>query len=182
MESCPHCSYTGKSLRKHLSKATNCKRLFQHECQLPAATPKPFPPKVLEMPQNNFTFSSNDSNCSMITEDDTEPHDAQSNSSHFTDKTSNDKPVAMPKKSSYGFTIDQYCETDLAKLLNNKHVPHGLYQDVLEWACKAKRMKYSFEPKRTKRSTLIRHLSIGGSKIKIVTLFKNKFHCQENPH
>ena len=159
MESCPHCSYTGKSLRKHLSKATKCKRLFQHECQLPAATPKPFPPKVFEMPQNDFTFSNNDSNSSMTTEGDMESHDAQSNSSHCTDEASNDKPVAMPNESSYGFTIDQYCETDLAKLLNDKHVPHGLYQDVLEWACKAKQMKYSFEPKRTKRSTLIRHLS-----------------------
>ena len=161
MESCPHCSYAGKSLRKHLSKAPNCKRLFQQkqECQLLAAMPKPFPPEEIIMPQNDFVFSSNDSSGTMITDGDMEPHDTQSNSAHCTDEASNDSPAAMPKESSHGFTVDQYCETDLAKLLNDKHVPHGLYQDVLQWARKAKRMKYSFEPKRIKRSTLIHHLS-----------------------
>ena len=124
---------------------------------------KPPPCKVIVMPQNDVNFSNNDSeddgSNTIITERERESDDAQSHASYLTGETSNCSPAAMPKESSHGFTIDQYCETDLAKLLNDKHVPHGLYQDVLEWAHKAKRMKYSFEPKRVKRSTLVRHLS-----------------------
>ena len=85
--------------------------------------------------------------------------DTLSNGSPFSDVASDCSDVPVPKESSHGFTIDQYCETDLAKLLNDKQVPHGLYQDVLQWAHKAKRMKYSFKPKRAKRSTLVQHLS-----------------------
>ena len=166
MESCPHCLCEGKSLRKHLSKAPNCKRLFHesHESQLAAAMPKPSPPKVIKTPQHNVTSSCNDDNSNddsdaFITERENESNDTASHVSHCTDATSNGAPAALAKESSHGFTVDQCCETDLAKLLNDKHVPHGLYQDVLEWARKAKRMKCSFEPKREKRSTLIKHLT-----------------------
>ena len=170
METCPHCSYRGKSLRKHLSKALNCKRLFQHGQQSQesnAAKRKPPPFQVIEiLPQDDVVFSSNDGidDCSwsstIITEREKESDENQSNASCLTDGTSIGCSLAvMPKLSSHGFTIDQYCETDLAKLLNDKHVPHGLYQDILEWAHRAKRMKYSFQPKRLQRSTLIRHLS-----------------------
>eukprot|EP00546_Thalassionema_frauenfeldii_P003957 CAMPEP_0178923108 /NCGR_PEP_ID=MMETSP0786-20121207/16534_1 /TAXON_ID=186022 /ORGANISM="Thalassionema frauenfeldii, Strain CCMP 1798" /LENGTH=266 /DNA_ID=CAMNT_0020597563 /DNA_START=97 /DNA_END=897 /DNA_ORIENTATION=+ len=161
MEFCPNCSYKGKSLRKHLSKAPNCKRLFQQneERHLAAATPKRFPPKEIEMPQNNFFCSSLDDNSPMISNRGIEQNDNYSDFAHLEDDSSDISSVAMPKVSSHGFTVDQYCETDLAKLLNDKHVPHGLYQDILQWACRAKRMKYSFEPKRTKRSTLILRLS-----------------------
>lgn len=162
MESCPHCSYAGKSLRKHLSKAPNCKRMFQQhqESQFAVAMPKTFPPKEIAMPKNDINFSSNDSSGTMTMDRDMELDDFLSNGTpHSSDMTSVCSNIDMPKESSLGFTIDQYCETDLAKLLNDKHVPHGLYQDVLQWAHKAKRMRYSFEPKRAKRSTLIRHLS-----------------------
>lgn len=159
--------YEGKSLRKHLSKAPNCRRLFKesHDQQLAAkALPNPPPPKVIEMPQNNAIFSAtdgtgNDDSSARITDSEFLSDDVQSYASHCTNATSNGLTAVMPKESSHGFTVDQYCETDLAKLLNDKHVPHGLYQEVLEWAHKAKRLKYSFEPKRVKRSTLVRHLS-----------------------
>ena len=161
MESCPFCSYVGKSLRKHFSKVPKCKQLSQQnqKSKSSAGMPKPFPPNVIEMPQNDFMFSSDDGTSAMMADKETEPDDTQSHESPFEDNASNCSSVVMPKESSYGFTIDQYCETDLAKLLNDKHVPHGLYQDVLEWAHKAKRMKYSFKPKRVKRSALVRHLS-----------------------
>ena len=145
-----------------MSKAPNCKRLFQQrneERQLAAATPKPFPIKEIDMPQNDLLSSSNDDNSTMVLNGEMEQTDNVSDFAHPKDDSSDISSVAMPKVSSHGFTVDQYCETDLAKLLNDKHVPHGLYQDILQWACKAKRMKYSFEPKRTKRSTLIRCLS-----------------------
>ena len=58
-----------------------------------------------------------------------------------------------------GFTVAQFCETKLLKLLNDKQVPHSLYKDVLEWSCNAKRLKYSFEPTCTKCSTMITHLT-----------------------
>ena len=166
MESCPHCLCEGKLLRKHLSKAPKCKRLFEEsqESQLAAAMPTFSPPKVIEMPQHNVTHSwdddnSNDNSDAFVTERENESNDTASHVSHFTDATSNCIPAASAKESTHGFTVDEYCETDLAKLLNDKHVPHGLCQDVLEWARKAKRMKHSFEPKRETRDTLVDHLS-----------------------
>ena len=58
-----------------------------------------------------------------------------------------------------GFTVEQYCETKLLKILNDKQVPHGTYKEILDWSRDAKRMKYSFEPTRTKRTTQVRHLT-----------------------
>ena len=58
-----------------------------------------------------------------------------------------------------GFTVEQYCETRLLKILNDRQVPHNTYKEILEWSRDAKRMKYSFEPTRTKRTTQVRHLT-----------------------
>ena len=36
--------------------------------------------------------------------------------------------------SELGFTVNQHCETESLKILNDKHVPHGTCQNVLEWS------------------------------------------------
>ena len=93
------------------------------------------------MPQNDLLSSSNDDNSTMVLNGEMEQNDNFSDFAHHKDDSSDISSVAMPKVSSHGFTVDQCCETDLAKLLNDKHVSHGLYQDILQWACRAKQMK-----------------------------------------
>jgi hypothetical protein len=44
------------------------------------------------------------------------------------------------------YTVEQFTETKLLKILNDAAVPHVLYQDILSWASEAKRNKYSFCP------------------------------------
>ena len=44
------------------------------------------------------------------------------------------QPADVIDASKLGFTVNQCCETELLKILNDKHVPHGIYQDVLEWS------------------------------------------------
>ena len=58
-----------------------------------------------------------------------------------------------------GFTVAQFCEIKLLKLLNDEQVPQSLHKDVLEWSRNAKRLKCSFEPTCTKHSTMITHLT-----------------------
>ena len=55
--------------------------------------------------------------------------------------------------------MNQHCETESLKISNDKHVPHGICQDALEWSPRSKRMNCSFEPTHTKQSTQTRHLT-----------------------
>ena len=102
------------------------------ECQLAAELSRPFPLNEIEMHKNNVILFSNDDSSATIADRETEPDETQSQVSHSTDAASNCSTLVIPKESSHGFTVDQHCETDLAKLLNDKHVPHGLHQEVLE--------------------------------------------------
>ena len=107
----------------------------------------------------SLVHSEDDSTVNSIQED--ESHASSLNDEDVQEVVSDDvHPGAeIIDAGKLGFTVNQYCETELLKILNDKHVPHGIYQDVLEWSRRAKRMKYSFEPARTKRSTQILHLT-----------------------
>jgi hypothetical protein len=56
------------------------------------------------------------------------------------------------------FTVEQFTETKLLKILNDAAAPHFLYQNILNWASEAKRNKYSFCPTRLERSFQVKYL------------------------
>jgi hypothetical protein len=51
-----------------------------------------------------------------------------------------------------------YVEMKLLKMLNDAHVPHFLYRDILQWGKEAKQLKYhNFMPQCFTRKVQIKH-------------------------
>ena len=162
MQRCPNCNFRGKSLRKHLDKSPQCRQICLegnsgfHTHQRKALSS----PSVASFPRDDLREENSDtSNLSAIHSEDNSTVDSFDNEctpgetfSPVQHKTAN------PDFEKIGFSRDQYIETELLKILNDNQVPHGMYQDVIEWSTRAKRMKYSFEPSSTNRSTCVRRL------------------------
>ena len=163
MERCPTCQFVGKSLRKHYDKKPRCKFAWQEQQEREKALEEISGRKVNsdeneEMSDLSVVHSDNDITVTSIQD---KSHQGSLRSGDEVQEIVADVHPEAERINveKLGFTVNQYCETELLKILNDKHVPHGIYQDVLEWSRRAKRMKYSFEPTRTKRSTQIRHLT-----------------------
>ena len=108
------------------------------------------PAAVINSDVSNIWSDDDDGIISCEEDDDIEVHgDNDSVAIHTTSAVGVDANHASPPDvHSRGFTVEQYCETKLLKILNDKQVPHGTYKEILEWSSEAKRMKYSFEPTR----------------------------------
>ena len=172
MQRCPNCDFDGKSLRKHFDKFPQCKTMWlegikRYETRRDEAISES---SVASSPgEGMFEENSTISNFSVIYSEDNSTVKPSAKRIHGNDSSDSECSVeeTVPVKrlsgnidsKKMGFSIDQYCETELLKILNDKQAPHGMYQQVLEWSCRAKRMRYSFEPSLTKRSTHVRHLT-----------------------
>ena len=64
--------------------------------------------------------------------------------------------VVTPSGSTY--TVSNYAETKLLKMLDDANAPHFLYNDILEWASDIKAKGYPFEPKHKSGTLSITHL------------------------
>jgi hypothetical protein len=73
------------------------------------------------------------------------------NKSKALDGNKFDHPIETDNVMQYdiAFTSSEYVEKKLLKVLNDAHAPHFLYQDVLNWAKEANKLKYDFLPHRT---------------------------------
>lgn len=159
MEFCSICQQSFKSLRKHYDKSPDCKELWEESNDHNAGNLMDdndsfSDPSVVHSDDEVTVYSTTES---LSTED-----EALHDDDECEQKAANAKRPLLSEISpeeNLGFTINQYCETELLKILNDNHVPHGVYKEVLEWAHRAKRMKYAFQPTRTKRSTQLQHLT-----------------------
>ena len=160
MEHCPICQYKGLNLRKHFGGSPECKTAWDQQRQMNAVTVVEAPASFVNSDISNIW--SDDDEGSILEEG--EDNDANGEN----DSVAIDTPAPVcvdancmphPDVRRHGFTVEQYCETRLLKILNDKQVPHSTYKEILEWSRDAKRMKYSFEPTRTQRATQVRHLT-----------------------
>ena len=186
MESCSICFFKGKSLRKHFAKKPECliawKQQEQRRITCNAITNQSCQRRGKNSDSsinssaivNQSYEDSENSDLSIVWSDEGSDDDEINSNDELEEDNVNEEINLNSPVSSHnaggpttidiqdigqlGFTVNQYCETKLLKILNDKQVPHGLYKDVLEWSRDAKRMKYEYEPTRLKRSTAIRYL------------------------
>lgn len=166
MQHCPNCNFQGKSLRKHFDKSPQCRHIcieansgFYLDQRKELSSPS-----AASFPTDDLCEENSDiSNLSDIHSDDDSTVEIAEQIFHGNDSSDNECiPVQHIQGNSdfdtIGFSSAQYCETELLKILNDNQAPHGMYQDVLEWSRRAKRMKYSFEPSITNRRTYVKRL------------------------
>ena len=158
MERCPTCQFAGKSLQKHCDKKPCCEHAWQEQQERKRKAPEDIGPtkdvsdlSVVHSDNNGFIASNQDESHASSLNDESE-------FIIFLDDV-HLQAAEVIDTSELGFTVNQCCETELLKILNDKHVPHGIYQDVLEWSQRSKRMNHSFESTCTKQSTQMRHLT-----------------------
>ncbi len=156
MEPCPICQYKGVNLRKHWGGSPECKKAWDQQREMNAHTVVEAPDSVVNSDISNI-WSDDDTNSSILGADDSVSNDSGAVGS---DESDDANILPPPDVRRHGFTVEQYCETRLLKILNDKQVPHSTYNEILEWSRDAKRMKYSFEPTtRLHRSTQILYLT-----------------------
>ena len=187
MESCSICFFRGKSLRKHFARKPECliawkqqeqrritcNAIANQSCQRRSGKNTDSSINLSAIVNQSYEYSGN-SDLSIVWSDDGSDDDESNSNVESQEENVNEKinlnsfvssnnagsPTVMDIQDigQLGFTVNQYCETKLLKILNDKQVPHSLYKDVLEWSRDAKRMKYAYDPTRLKRSTAIRYL------------------------
>ena len=106
-----------------------------------------------------FVVHSDNDSTANITQSETQGTGPSDDDSFIGQETAADNMTKIFDVETLGFTTNHQCEADLLKILNDAHAPHGMYQEVLKWACCAKKMKCSFKPIHTKRSTHTCHLT-----------------------
>lgn len=186
MESCSICFFKGKGLRKHFARKPECliawKQQEQRRITCNAITNQSCQRRGKNSDSsinssaivNQSYEDSENSDLSIVWSDEGSDDDEINSNDELEEDNVNEEINLNSPVSSHnaggpttidiqdigqlGFTVNQYCETKLLKILNDKQVPHGLYKDVLEWSHDAKRMKYEYEPTRLKCSTAIRYL------------------------
>jgi hypothetical protein len=160
-EHCPICKFKGVSLRKHWAKKPECKNYWdtlKNQESIDATT--------VDTSHND---SHSDAPSDVWSDDDVLNCNASiSEEDEIIAERDYNDVVAVPAASKIGdhqeisrlgFTVDQHCETKLLKILNDKKVPHSTYPEILEWCREAKKMKYSFEPRRTQRKAQVAYLT-----------------------
>ena len=144
MERCPTCSFVGKSLRKHCDKKPHCKNAWKEQQERKRKAPEDIGPtkdvsdlSVVHSDDNGtIAFNQDESLASSL--NDENKFENVLDDVHW-------QPADVIDAKKLGFTVNQHCETDSLKLSNDKHVPHGICQDVLEWSRRSKRMNHSFD-------------------------------------
>ena len=157
MERCPICQYKGQNLRKHFFGSPECKTTWDQQRRMNDITIVEAPEEVIN--SDISIIWSEDDDGSILEEDENNEDEENNSVAIDTHHLVGANPIPHPDMDRLGFTVEQYCETRLLKILNDKQVPHSTYKEILEWSRDAKRMKYSFEPTRTKRTTQVRHLT-----------------------
>ena len=93
--------------------------------------PEQIPSKVIEQENDDDGICVEDDNSNQLIDCNVEDvmssnNDDQGNADRETVN------LSTPVASSHGFTVDQFCETDLLKILNDRQAPHGMCQETLD--------------------------------------------------
>ena len=133
MERCPTCQFVGKSLQKHCDKKPRCKCAWQEQQERKRKAPEDIGPtkdvsdlSVVHLDdKSTIAFNQDESHASSL--NDENDFKNVSDDVHL-------QAADVIDASKLGFTVNQCCETESLKISNDKHVPHGICQDALEWS------------------------------------------------